>query len=147
MRILVSGDAGFIGSHYVRSLLSGAWEGAVPERLVVLDKFTYAGNSENLRPVLDDELLRVVEGDILDRPHVGRLMTEVDAAVHFAAESHVDRSILGAADFVVTNVVGTPDPARRGARVRHREVRARVHRRGLRLHRGGQLGREEAAGA
>ena len=107
MRLLVTGGAGFIGSHYVRSVLSGAWGGSVPEQLVVLDKFTYAGNIENLTPVLGDERLRVVEGDILDRPHVDRLMAEVDAVVHFAAESHVDRSILGAADFVMTNVVGT----------------------------------------
>jgi dTDP-glucose 4,6-dehydratase len=107
MRLLVTGGAGFIGSHYVRSVLSGAWGGTVPDRVVVLDKFTYAGNIENLAPVLEDERLRVVEGDILDRPQVDRLMAEVDAVVHFAAESHVDRSILGAADFVMTNVVGT----------------------------------------
>src|SRR3954471_2714685 len=107
MRLLVTGGAGFIGSHYVRSVLTGAWGGPVPEQVVVLDKFTYAGNIENLTPVLQDERLRVVEGDILDRPQVDRLMAEVDAVVHFAAESHVDRSILGAADFVMTNVVGT----------------------------------------
>ena len=107
MRLLVTGGAGFIPSHYERSGLSAARGGTVPERLVVLDKFTYAGNIENLTPVLHDERLRVVEGDILDRPQVDRLMAEVDAVVHFAAESHVDRSILGAADFVMTNVVGT----------------------------------------
>ncbi len=107
MRLLVTGGAGFIGSHYVRRVLGDAWGGSTPEQLVVLDKFTYAGNIENLAPVLEDERLRVVEGDILDRPLVDRLMGEVDAVVHFAAESHVDRSILGAADFVMTNVVGT----------------------------------------
>jgi dTDP-glucose 4,6-dehydratase len=74
---------------------------------VVLDKLTYAGNLANLDPVQDDERLRFVEGDILDRALVERLVDEVDAVVHFAAESHVDRSILGAADFVMTNVVGT----------------------------------------
>ena len=95
MRLLVTGGAGFIGSHYVRSVLTGAWGGSEPERVVVLDKFTYAGNIENLTPVLDDERLRVVEGDILDRPRVDELMAETDAVVHFAAESHVDRSILG----------------------------------------------------
>ncbi len=107
MRVLVTGGAGFIGSHYVRSVLTGAWGGAEPESVVVLDKLTYAGNLQNLEPVAGDDRLRVVEGDILDRSTVDRLMAEVDAVVHFAAESHVDRSILGAAEFVVTNVVGT----------------------------------------
>ena len=107
VKLVVTGGAGFIGSHYVRSVLSGAWGGPEPESVVVLDKFTYAGNIENLAPVRDDKRLRVVEGDILDRPTVDRLLSEADAVVHFAAESHVDRSILGAADFVMTNVVGT----------------------------------------
>ena len=107
MRVLVTGGAGFIGSHYVRTVLAGAWGGPEPTQVVVLDKFTYAGNIENLAPVLEDERLTVVEGDILDRAVVDRLMGEVDTVVHFAAESHVDRSILGAADFVMTNVVGT----------------------------------------
>ena len=107
MRILVTGGAGFIGSHYVRSVLADAWGGARPESVVVLDKMTYAGNLENLAPVAEDPRLRFVEGDILDGPLVDRLLAEVDAVVHFAAESHVDRSIAGAADFVMTNVVGT----------------------------------------
>jgi dTDP-glucose 4,6-dehydratase len=107
MRLLVTGGAGFIGSHYVRSLLTGAWGGAEPDSVVVLDKLTYAGNLENVAPVANDPRLRIVEGDILDRVTVDRLMGEVDAVVHFAAESHVDRSILGASEFVMTNVVGT----------------------------------------
>jgi dTDP-glucose 4,6-dehydratase len=107
MKLLVTGGAGFIGSHYVRSVLTDAWGGPVPEQVVVLDKLTYAGNLENLAPVIEDPRLRFVEGDILDRPLVDTLMVEADAVVHFAAESHVDRSILGAADFVMTNVVGT----------------------------------------
>src|SRR3954468_1409477 len=78
-----------------------------PEAVVVLDKLTYAGNLANLDPVHEDDRLRFVEGDILDRALVLDLIDEVDAVVHFAAESHVDRSILGAADFVMTNVVGT----------------------------------------
>jgi dTDP-glucose 4,6-dehydratase len=107
VRLLVTGGAGFIGSHYVRSLLTGAWGGAEPDSVVVLDKLTYAGNLLNIAPVENDSRLRVVEGDILDRATVDRLMAEVDAVVHFAAESHVDRSILGASEFVMTNVVGT----------------------------------------
>jgi dTDP-glucose 4,6-dehydratase len=107
MRLLVTGGAGFIGSHYVRSVLAGAWGGARPERVVVLDRLTYAGNLANLADVRNDDRLEFVEGDILDRRLVDALMACADAVVHFAAESHVDRSILGAADFVVTNVVGT----------------------------------------
>ena len=103
----MTGGAGFIGSHYVRSLLTGAWGLDEPESVVVLDKLTYAGNLANLDPVRDDPRLRFVEGDILDREVVDGLVAGVDAVVHFAAESHVDRSILGAADFVMTNVVGT----------------------------------------
>jgi dTDP-glucose 4,6-dehydratase len=107
MRLLVTGGAGFIGSHYVRSVLDGAWGGDEPDSVVVLDKLTYAGNLANLAPVVEDKRLRFVEGDILDRSLVDDLVEEADAVVHFAAESHVDRSILGAADFVMTNVVGT----------------------------------------
>ncbi len=103
----MTGGAGFIGSHYVRQLLTGAWGLAEPASVVVLDKLTYAGSLTNLDPVSDDDRLRFVEGDILDRPLVEKLVSETDAVVHFAAESHVDRSILGAADFVMTNVVGT----------------------------------------
>jgi dTDP-glucose 4,6-dehydratase len=107
MRLLVTGGAGFIGSHYVRAVLGDAWGGSRPETVVVLDSLTYAGNLANLAPVLEDRRLEFVQGDILDRDTVDGLMGRCDAVVHFAAESHVDRSILGAADFVMTNVVGT----------------------------------------
>jgi dTDP-glucose 4,6-dehydratase len=106
MRYLVTGGAGFIGSHYVRSLLDGTIAADV-DRLVVLDKLTYAGVRANLDPVAADERLGFVEGDILDPTLVDRLVADADVVVHFAAESHVDRSITGATDFVMTNVVGT----------------------------------------
>ena len=67
MKLLVTGGAGFIGSHYVRSVLTGAWGGTEPDQVIVLDAFTYAGNRANLAPVADDPRLRIVEGDILDR--------------------------------------------------------------------------------
>jgi dTDP-glucose 4,6-dehydratase len=107
MRILVTGGAGFIGSHYVRTLLGDAWGLTRPAHVTVLDKLTYAGSLTNLAPVAGDGRLTFVEGDVLDRALVDRLMADHDAVAHFAAESHVDRSILGAADFVMTNVVGT----------------------------------------
>jgi dTDP-glucose 4,6-dehydratase len=107
MRLLVTGGAGFIGSHYVRGVLGDAWGGPVPDRVSVLDKLTYAGNLANLAQVRDDPRLEFVEGDILDRPLVEQMVAAADVVVHFAAESHVDRSIAGGADFVTTNVAGT----------------------------------------
>jgi dTDP-glucose 4,6-dehydratase len=107
MRLLVTGGAGFIGSHYVRRALSGGYPRLQDAEIVVLDKLTYAGLRANLSPVADSPRLRFVEGDILDVALVGRLTDEVDEVVHFAAESHVDRSIAGAAEFVLTNVAGT----------------------------------------
>jgi dTDP-glucose 4,6-dehydratase len=107
MRVLVTGGAGFIGSHYVRKALGGAYASLADAEVIVLDKLTYAGNEANLGPFLDDPRLRFVRGDICDREIVTQVMAGVDLVVHFAAESHVDRSILGAADFVMTNVVGT----------------------------------------
>jgi dTDP-glucose 4,6-dehydratase len=107
VKLLVTGGAGFIGSHYVRSLLTGAY-GPQPDLTVtVLDALTYAGNLANLGPVRDDPRLRVVEGDIADADLVGRVLPGHAVVVNFAAESHVDRSIAGPAAFVRTNVVGT----------------------------------------
>ena len=107
MRILVTGGAGFIGSTYVRSVLAGRWPAVADAQVVVLDLLTYAGTLTNLAPVLDSPRLRFVRGDIRDAELVPELMRGVDLVVHFAAESHVDRSITGAHEFVSTNVVGT----------------------------------------
>lgn len=107
MRLLVTGGAGFIGSHYVRQVLSGAYPSVTDAEVRVLDKLTYAGCEANLAPVADSDRLRFVRGDICDAGLVSELMSGVDLVVHFAAESHVDRSILGSSDFVRTNVLGT----------------------------------------
>jgi dTDP-glucose 4,6-dehydratase len=107
VRVLVTGGAGFIGSHYVRSALSGGLPGLADAEVVVLDKLTYAGDLANLAGAEDSPRLRFVRGDIADSDLVDGLMGEVDEVVHFAAESHVDRSIAGPAAFVMTNVVGT----------------------------------------
>jgi dTDP-glucose 4,6-dehydratase len=107
VKLLVTGGAGFIGSHYVRTALAGAYDDLRDADIVVLDKLTYAGNRANLDGADDSGRFRFVEGDILDADLVDGLVAETDEVVHFAAESHVDRSISGATEFVMTNVVGT----------------------------------------
>jgi dTDP-glucose 4,6-dehydratase len=106
MRVLVTGGAGFIGSHYVRTMLSGGYPGFEDAEVTVFDKLTYAGNLANLAPVADSPRYRFVQGDICSAEDLDAALPGHDAVVHFAAESHVDRSITGAAGFVLTNVLG-----------------------------------------
>jgi len=104
MKILVTGGCGFIGSNFIRHLLRQA----EAYHVVNLDALTYAGNPANLEDLQGDPRYTFVQGDICDRPLVSQLMADgVEAVVHLAAESHVDRSILDAAAFVRTNVLGT----------------------------------------
>jgi dTDP-glucose 4,6-dehydratase len=103
--LLITGGAGFIGSNFVHHWLANSPRGTV----VVLDALTYAGNIDNLSDIKADPRYVFVRGDICDEAQVGALLLEhqIDTIVHFAAESHVDRSILGPDDFIRTNVVGT----------------------------------------
>ncbi len=102
-RILVTGGAGFIGGNFVRSVRNTqpGWQ------VVVLDKLTYAGNLENLAGLLDQEHVSFIHGDICDREAVSRAMQGCDAVLNFAAETHVDRSIVDPGAFVRTDVEGT----------------------------------------
>ncbi len=104
MRLLVTGGAGFIGSNFVRRTVDGTLSGI--SEITVLDKLTYAGTLTNLS-TLPNGSYRFVQGDICDTELVNGLAEEHDAIVNFAAESHVDRSITGAKDFIETNVLGT----------------------------------------
>jgi dTDP-glucose 4,6-dehydratase len=106
VRLLVTGGAGFIGSHFVRSLLADAYPAYAGADVTVYDKLTYAGNLENLASVAANPRYSFVHGDILDTAQLNEVLPGHDAVLNFAAESHVDRSISGAADFVMTNVVG-----------------------------------------
>ena len=111
MRILVTGAAGFIGSNYVRHVLAHT-----DDEVVGYDALTYAGNLSTLRDVDDDPRFRFVKGNVCDPEPLAAAMTACDAVVHFAAESHVDRSIVGSDDFIHTNCFGTNivmDTARR----------------------------------
>jgi dTDP-glucose 4,6-dehydratase len=107
MRILVTGGAGFIGSNFVRRTLEDAYPGLEGAEVVVLDALTYSGNLANLNPVADSPRYTFVKGDIRDGAFLDEVFPGIDAVVHFAAESHVDRSVRDASIFVSTNVLGT----------------------------------------
>jgi dTDP-glucose 4,6-dehydratase len=103
MKLLITGGAGFIGSNFIRYILKKYSN----YQITNLDLLTYAGNLENLKEVEKNPNYKFVQGDICDRKLVDSLMPEADVIVHFAAESHVDRSILDSHDFIQTNIIGT----------------------------------------
>jgi dTDP-glucose 4,6-dehydratase len=116
MNLLVTGGAGFLGSHFVRSLLADRLPGLPGARVTVLDKLSYAGSFANLGPVAHDKRLDFIPGDVADAALVEVAMRTQDAVVNFAAETSVDRSVADPQPFVSSNVLGTQtllDAARR----------------------------------
>lgn len=112
MRLFITGGAGFIGANFIRHVLSTH----PGDRILNFDKLTYAGNLDNLRDVEENTDYSFIRGDICDRETLEKAIVGADAVINFAAESHVDRSIESAADFIQTNVLGTQtllDSARR----------------------------------
>ena len=115
MKILITGGAGFIGSNFIHYILkkyparnaSHSDAGGPDYEIVNLDALTYAGNLENLKDIENDSRYKFIKGDICDKDLVNDLVKDVDVIINFAAESHVDRSILDAENFVRTNVLGT----------------------------------------
>jgi dTDP-glucose 4,6-dehydratase len=103
MKLLITGGAGFIGSNFIHYWLKNHPE----DSIVNLDLLTYAGNLDNLKDIENQANYKFVKGDICDATLVNELVKDVDLIVHFAAESHVDRSIKNSADFIKTNVEGT----------------------------------------
>jgi dTDP-glucose 4,6-dehydratase len=103
MRLMVTGGAGFIGSNFVRRVVDGSLPGITS--ITVLDKLTYAGTLTNLKNLKSSDY-KFIQGDICDSELLNQLLPGIDAVINFAAESHVDRSIKGAKDFVITNVLG-----------------------------------------
>lgn len=119
MRLLVTGAAGFIGSNYVRYRLANS-----DDQIVILDALTYAGHRSTMADLLADQRVEFIHGDITDRLAVREALTDCHAVVHFAAETHVDRSLLGPDAFMATNCSGTNilcDEAR------HRDIERFVH--------------------
>ncbi len=106
MKVVVTGGCGFIGSNYVRGLLESRW-GTLPQQVTVIDVLTYAGNIANLDPVKDDKRLSLHTIDINETEKITDIIRGHDVVVHFAAESHVDRSITDSGGFIRTNVLGT----------------------------------------
>ena len=110
MKLLVTGGAGFIGSNFIRYLLnkpSASSADKVDYEIINLDLLTYAGNLENLKDIESNKNYKFVKGDIADKELVDKLVKDCDIIVNFAAESHVDRSIIDSSDFIRTNIVGT----------------------------------------
>jgi len=103
VKVLVTGGAGFIGSNFVRHAITAHYDW----RITTLDKLTYAGRLENLRELMDHPRHEFVKGDVADPAVAGPLVSEADVVVHFAAETHVDRSLLSAGEFITTDVYGT----------------------------------------
>ena len=121
MKLLITGGAGFIGTNFVYHILRTHPE----DEVIVLDKLTYAGNLENLKSLAAEPRFLFVKGDICNRDLVQSLVQKVDAVVHFAAESHVDRSIMDANAFLTTNIIGTQtllDACRAAGNVRFHHV-------------------------
>ena len=123
MKILVTGGAGFIGANFVHYWL----ENNIGDKIVNLDALTYAGNLESLKDLTGNKDYEFVKGDICDEEFIDKLLKEqkFDLVVHFAAESHVDRSVLSSKDFVITNVEGTMnllDAAKNNGNVRFHHV-------------------------
>jgi len=106
MQVFVTGGAGFIGSHFVRSLIANKYPYFTDAQVTVFDKLTYAGNLANLESVADSPRYRFVRGDICSAADLDGALPGHDVILNFAAESHVDRSIGAASDFVTTNVLG-----------------------------------------
>ncbi|MCH7759205.1 dTDP-glucose 4,6-dehydratase [Patescibacteria group bacterium] len=103
MKILITGGLGFIGSNFIHYILK-----KYPDyKIINLDKVTYAANFDNLRDIENDRRYKFIKGDICEVKIVDQIMKNVDYVVHLAAESHVDRSIIGAEDFIQTNIYGT----------------------------------------
>ena len=121
MKILVTGGAGFIGSNFIHY-----WFNKYPtDQIVNLDALTYAGNLENLRDLEKNKNYKFVKGDICDAELVNKIVQGIDLIVHFAAESHVDRSIINSGDFVRTNVEGTRvllDAAKNNGKIRFHHI-------------------------